>query len=40
MPQSQVPTKILKVAILLDTTTSWSRSLIEGILDYTKQHGP
>ncbi len=32
--------KILKVAILLDTTTSWSRSLVEGILEYKKDHGP
>lgn len=33
-------TGIFRVAILVDTTTSWSRALIEGILDYTKEHGP
>jgi LacI family transcriptional regulator len=40
MPKPSKPGKILKVAILLDTTTSWSRSLIEGILEYTRDHGP
>jgi LacI family transcriptional regulator len=36
----QKPASILRVAILVDTTTSWSRLLIEGILEYTKKHGP
>ncbi|WP_168442031.1 AraC family transcriptional regulator [Pontiella desulfatans] len=31
---------ILRVAILVDSTTSWSRLLIEGILEYSKRHGP
>jgi LacI family transcriptional regulator len=34
------PKKIFTVAILVDTTTSWSRSLISGILKYTREHGP
>ena len=42
MPQSKKKDfkQIKRVAILIDTTTSWSRSVIEGILDYTKKHGP
>lgn len=36
----KTPDTIFRVAILVDTTTSWSRALIEGILDYTKEHGP
>lgn len=32
--------KIFTVAILVDTTTSWSRDLISGILKYTREHGP
>lgn len=36
----QKPEPIVRVAILVDTTTSWSRLLIEGILEYTKKHGP
>lgn len=34
------PESIYRVAILVDTTTLWSRELIEGILKYTKEHGP
>lgn len=34
------PSEVFNVAILVDTATSWSRSLIRGILQYTKQHGP
>lgn len=37
MPQ---PCKIYNVAILVDTSTSWSRELISGILKYTRDHGP
>lgn len=32
--------KIPRIAILLDTTISWSRSLIQGILEYSRTHGP
>ena len=34
------PKDVFHVAILVDTTTSWSRSLIAGILHYTRDHGP
>jgi LacI family transcriptional regulator len=34
------PKKIFQVALLVDTATSWSRSLIAGILKYTKENGP
>jgi len=34
------PKDIFHVAILVDTATSWSRSLIAGILKYSKEHGP
>jgi len=36
----QTAEQIFRVAILVDSTTSWSRSLIEGILAYSKTHGP
>ncbi|QBG46729.1 helix-turn-helix domain-containing protein [Verrucomicrobia bacterium S94] len=32
--------EIKRVAILVDSSTSWSRLLIEGILEYSKIHGP
>ncbi|WP_322608250.1 XylR family transcriptional regulator [Pontiella agarivorans] len=32
--------EIKRVAILVDSTTSWSRLLIEGILEYSKAQGP
>lgn len=34
------PKTVFNVAILVDTATSWSRSLVAGILKYTKEHGP
>ncbi|WOO43697.1 DNA-binding transcriptional regulator [Rubellicoccus peritrichatus] len=37
MPSSS---KITRVAILVDTMTTWSRSLIEGILAYNKENEP
>lgn len=40
MHKPQTPRNIPKVAIFLDTATSWSRSLIEGILKYSKEQGP
>ncbi|ADE53850.1 xylose operon transcription regulator XylR [Coraliomargarita akajimensis] len=33
-------TQTTRVAILVDTQTTWSRSLVEGILAYTKEHEP
>lgn len=32
-------TDLRRVAILVDSTTTWSRTLIRGILDYTRVHG-
>ena len=29
-----------RIAILVDSSTSWGRRTIRGILDYTLQHGP
>lgn len=31
---------IERVAILVDTSTTWSRELVQGILSYTKSHDP
>ncbi|MEX0320879.1 MAG: helix-turn-helix domain-containing protein [Puniceicoccaceae bacterium] len=38
MPESH--SDIPRIAILLDTTISWSRSLIQGILEYSRTNGP
>ena len=32
--------EIPRIAILVDSSTSWGRRTIRGILDYTQQHGP
>ncbi|MEI6197827.1 MAG: XylR family transcriptional regulator, partial [Verrucomicrobiota bacterium] len=38
--QFQLSNSPRKVAILVDTSTDWSRRLISGIISYLKQHGP
>ena len=37
-PQMSLPTT--RIAILVDTATSWGRRTIRGILDYSRQYGP
>lgn len=38
---SHLPTKhTIQIAVLVDTSTAWGRRLIEGILSYTRMHGP
>ncbi|MDD2599259.1 MAG: substrate-binding domain-containing protein [Kiritimatiellae bacterium] len=32
--------KAPKIAILVDTSTGWGRRIVQGILDYTTEHGP